>query len=337
MEHGFNTNVDLLRATRPRWLERAPQNKWDDVLSFKPRPQGLREGTPEEKPPWWRLGKKYEEVLADPGYVNDLIETAPEPEDEREELRRVLWENFAFLDGLYAYYAANMNENWDVSQPIPGMISHTGDEEEVEDESKKMMMTGLWRILKECKLAFGDVNAKLHMAVYDRVHMQGRQRIASLMLEDPSYSVAQVDPHHRNTEVTFYSFVETLIRAAYLKMGQSGSVSGRLEALFSEHLRPFALKKQTNKNSVDFYNRGVQAILTDSATEPRCVCVLCEQMCRCSMKRGIPLCVCVCVRVCVCVCVCVCVSACLCVCVRVRVCVCIYVCARDWHSRHQFA
>jgi type IV secretory pathway VirB3-like protein len=52
-------------------------------------------------------------------------------------------------------------------------------------------------------------------------------------------------------------------------------------------------------------------------------------MCRCSMNRGIPLCVCVC-RACVCARVCVCVSACLrvCVCVRVCACACVFVCAR---------
>ena len=59
MEHGFQTNVDLLRACRPRWLERGSQNKWDDVLTFKPRPAKNRNDEPEEKPPWWRLGKKY--------------------------------------------------------------------------------------------------------------------------------------------------------------------------------------------------------------------------------------------------------------------------------------
>lgn len=30
--------------------------------------------SPEAKPPWWRLGKRYEELLEDPGHVNDLIE-----------------------------------------------------------------------------------------------------------------------------------------------------------------------------------------------------------------------------------------------------------------------
>jgi hypothetical protein len=286
MEHGFNTNVDLLRASRPRWLERGPQNKWDDVLSFKPRPQKEREGTPEEKPPWWRLGKRYEEIVSDPGYVNDLIETAPDPEDEREELRRVIWENYLFLDVLYAYYATDMNETWDFSQPIPGMISHTGDEEEEEGESQIMHMPGFWRILKECKLAYGDVKVKMHLAVYDRVHFQGQQRTASLMREDPTYSLASGDPHNRSTEVTFYSFVETLIRAAYLKMVSSGSVSGRLDALFSDYIRPSALKKQTNRHFLDFHNRAVLASLTDPATEPRCTCT-CVRACVSCTGHGV--------------------------------------------------
>ena len=269
MEHGFQTNVDLLRASRPRWLERGVQNKWDDVLTFKPRPARERTGTPEERPPRWRLGKRYEEILSDPGYVNDLIETSPEPEDEREEVRRVIWENYNYLDVLYAYYAADLNENWDLSQPVPGMVKHDGDEEEIDEGRKVLLMPGLWRILKECKMVFGDVKSKMHLAVYNRVHARGLTRIAEKTREDSSFDVALTDPHLRLQEVSFYSLVETLIRAAYLKIHTVGSVSQRFEALLSEHLHPFALKKQKGKDYLDFRNPAVQDIFTQTSVEPR--------------------------------------------------------------------
>lgn len=269
MEHGFQTNIDLLRASRPRWLERGSQNKWDDVLTFKPRPVRTRTGTPEEKPPWYRLGVKFEEVLADPGYVNDLLETCPDPEEEREELRRVIWENHNYLDVLYAYYAADLNETWDVEKPVPGMIKHTGDEEEEEDDTKMLQMKGLMRILKDCKIPIGDVKVKLPLAVFDRVHVQGHLLTAAKMKQDPNYAVSDVDPHQSSSSVAFYSFIETLIRCAYLKQTSQIGVYKRFEALMTEHIREFALKKQTKKDYLDFRNVAVQACFGDATISGR--------------------------------------------------------------------
>jgi len=269
MEHGFQTNIDLLRATRPRWVERGAQNKWDDVLTFKPRPVRTRTGTPEEKPPWYRLGAKFEEVLADPGYVNDLLETCPDPEEEREELRRVIWENHNYLDVLYAYYAADLNETWDLDKPVPNMIKHTGDEEEEEDDSTMLRMKGLMRILKDCKIPIGDVKVKLPLAVFDRVHLQGHLLTATKVKEDPGYTIADVDPHQASSAVSFYSFIETLIRCANLKLTTYSGVFKRFEALMTEHIREFALKKQSKKEYLDFRNGAVQACLGDETTSGR--------------------------------------------------------------------
>lgn len=269
MEHGFQTNIDLLRASRPRWLERNAQNKWDDVLTFKPRPVRTRTGTPEEKPPWYRLGTKFEEVLADPGYVNDLIETCPDPEEEREELRRVIWENHNYLDVLYAYYASDLNETWDVEKPVPGMIQHTGDEEEEEEELKMLQMKGLMRILKDCKIPIGDVKVKLPLAVFDRVHVQGHLLTATRLKQDPNYTVTEVDPHQASSTISFYSFIETLIRCAYLKCTSHSGVFKRLEALMADHIKEFALKKQTKKEYLDFRNAAVQACYGDETISHR--------------------------------------------------------------------
>lgn len=52
MEHGFNTNVDMLRANRQRVVERAETNKWDSVLTFKPKPPKQRNESLEDKPAW---------------------------------------------------------------------------------------------------------------------------------------------------------------------------------------------------------------------------------------------------------------------------------------------
>jgi len=196
-----------------------------------------------------------------------LIDTSPEPEDEREEMRRVVYENYNYLDVLYGYYAADMNETWDIAQPIPDMVVHTGDEEEKDDKSKTMIMVGLWRILKECKMVIGDVKVKMPLAVFNRVHVQGQQRVAAMLKKDSSYDVANFDPHYRKSEIGFYIFIETIIRCAYLKMNASGSVSQRLEALFQDHIHPFALKKQTKRDVLDFRSPGVQECLTDPVTE----------------------------------------------------------------------
>ena len=275
MEHGFQTNVDLLRASRPRWLERKVPNKWDDVLTFKPRTIRERAPSTDQKPPWWRLGKKYEELLSDPGYVVDLLETSPDPEEECEEVRRVLWENFKLLDAVYAYYAAELNETWDIKElptlheVIRNMVVHDGDETGEENADEMMTMPGLWRIFKDCRMVVSDVKTKMPLAVFNRVYVLGKARLAEAKKEDHTYDPVNIDPHDRRPKVSFYSFVETLMRCAYLKMANSGSFSQRLEALLEEHIKPFALQKQSKKEYLDFKNDSVVKYLTDPAVEPR--------------------------------------------------------------------
>lgn len=274
MEHGFQTNVELMRANRPRWLERSKKSKWHDVLSFKPRPVRSRGDTPGEKPPWWRLGAKFEALVKDGGddglgYLNDLLEIEAEPEEEREEIRRVIWENNDFLDHLYAYYARDMNETWDASKPIEGMIKHTGDETEVEDRNSVMRMPGLWRIVKDCKMAMGDVKVKMHAAVFNRVHARGNLRLELMKKADASFDLRDSDPHDRCVEISFYSFVETLIRSAHLKMQGSGTLSQRFEALMKDHIRSLAMKKQVKRDYLDFRNKDVQACLLEPVREQR--------------------------------------------------------------------
>ncbi len=76
MEQGFQTNVDMLRAQRRRLVERPLPNKWEDVLSFKPKTMVVRPPSPEDKPPWHRLGPVFEEIVAEPVcHIKDLIES----------------------------------------------------------------------------------------------------------------------------------------------------------------------------------------------------------------------------------------------------------------------
>jgi len=76
MEQGFQTNVDMLRAQRRRLVERSLPNKWEDVLSFKPKTMVVRPPSPEDKPPWHRLGPVFEEIVAEPVcHIKDLLES----------------------------------------------------------------------------------------------------------------------------------------------------------------------------------------------------------------------------------------------------------------------
>lgn len=92
-----------------------------------------------------------------------------------------------------------------------------------------------WRILKECKIAMGNVKVKMPVAVFDRVHVQGKRRTAR-MQQDSSFDMTAVDPHNRNMPVVFYDLVETLIRIGMLKL--QGSLSSRFEGLIKDFLRP---------------------------------------------------------------------------------------------------
>jgi hypothetical protein len=61
-EVGFQTNVDMIRSVRNRWEGGQPADKWDDVLSFKPRSTAAA-GLQAQRPLWWRLGPLYEALL----------------------------------------------------------------------------------------------------------------------------------------------------------------------------------------------------------------------------------------------------------------------------------
>lgn len=266
MEHGFKTNVDMLRANRPRWVERGEKSKWDDVITFKPKPARQRTASPEAKPPWWRLGKRYEELLEDPGHVNDLIEVQADPAEERLEIRRIIWENQNYLNILFAYYKNDMNENWDPEQPIPGMTEHDGNEE---DKGEAMLMEAFWRILKECKICYGDVKNKMPVAVFDRVVLLGRNRMAEMEREDAHYDVKDSHPHWRKNRISYYALVETLIRVAYIRVRDAHSVSSRLAVLVKEMLMPCAMLKQTDRFFLDFRSPAVQQVVWEATTEGR--------------------------------------------------------------------
>ena len=83
MEQGFQTNVDMLRAQRKRLFDRPVVSKWDDVLSFKPKVIVERPPSPEDKPPWYRLGPIFEELLTEPVcHMRDLLEASQNPLNE---------------------------------------------------------------------------------------------------------------------------------------------------------------------------------------------------------------------------------------------------------------
>ena len=93
LTHRVQTNIDLLRASRARCVERPPQSRWNGILSFKAGSKQQRSRAPEEQDPWKRLGAKYEELLSDPGYIHDLLHDrgADFIEEQRAEFRRIIF------------------------------------------------------------------------------------------------------------------------------------------------------------------------------------------------------------------------------------------------------
>ena len=61
-EMGFQTNLDMIRSVRNRWEGGPAPDKWDDVLSFKPR-DARSTALQAQRPLWWRLGPLYEALL----------------------------------------------------------------------------------------------------------------------------------------------------------------------------------------------------------------------------------------------------------------------------------
>lgn len=248
MEHGFQTNVDMLRTQRHKWNDRETASKWDDVLTFRPRAPRLRPPSPDEKPPWWRLGPWYEELLDDPGHLVDHLGDQGEADTNVMEIRRLIYENLEFLDKIYAYYRDDLNDNFGSDQSVPGAMKHDGHEDSASESP--MRLNGWRRLLKECKIAFGDVKQKLPVAVFDRVAVTGRLYNHNRLSANPSYEIAVIDPHGDDIRIGYYEFIEALIRSSSLKL--RGTRSGCFEMLINEYLKPFAMRKQTDKSFLDY-------------------------------------------------------------------------------------
>ena len=260
MEQGFQTNVDMLRGQRRRLVERPASNKWEDVLSFKPKAAADRPPSPDDKPPWYRLGPVFEEILAEPCcYIRDLLEQQQDAEHEAMEVRRVIYENLGYLNQLFAYYKQDLNQSQSAEEIIENQVEHDG--HDPCDEEEPMPLYCFWRILKECKIAMGNVKVKMPVAVFDRVHVQGKRRTAR-MQQDASFDMTAIDPHDRNLPVVFYDLVETLIRIGMLKL--QGTLSNRFEGLIKDFLRPFAMRKQVEKGYLEFRTEEVQQVCADA-------------------------------------------------------------------------
>ncbi len=84
---------------------------------------------------------------------------------------------------------------------------------------------------------------------------------------DPSYEVINMDPHEQDIQLDYYDFIEALIRGAHLKL--QGSLSDRFETLVKEYLRPFAMRKTTDKNLIEFRHASVQEYFKDEVVQGR--------------------------------------------------------------------
>eukprot|EP00960_Hanusia_phi_P074599 768272-Hanusia_phi.AAC.18 len=257
MEHGFQTNVDMLRSNRNRHVERPKTNKWDEGLVFKPQQrQAETKLKALEKPPWYRLGPLFEQLIDNPGFLSDLTEADADPEAEKMELRRIIYQHLPFFNLIYNYYSSDLNET--VSSDQSSMIEIEFDGHEMSGNKRKLKLKGFWRILKECKIAVGNARSKMPVAVFDRIWIQGNQRMAVLN-KDATYDVSTEDPHDPEHKMTFYDFLEAIIRAASLKL--NGTVSSRFENLLKDFLKPFAMRKQTEKAFLELRSEAVKGVL----------------------------------------------------------------------------
>jgi hypothetical protein len=266
MEHGFQTNVDMLRTQRHKWNERELPNKWDDVLTFKPRAPRLRPPSPEEKPPWWRLGPWYEELLDDPGHLVDFLgDKGGDVDEEVMEVRRIIYENLELLDAVYAYYRDDLNDTFTADQAVPGAIKHHGHEDVGSEPGMKL--SGWWRMLKECKVVYGDVKQKLPVALFDRIAVTGKLYHHNMLAASSDYEIAAVDPHSPTIRLGFYEFLEALVRASSVKL--NGTRSGCFEIIIKEYIKPFAMRKQTDKSFLDFRLPAITGYFEQKVTASR--------------------------------------------------------------------
>jgi len=251
MEHGFQTNMEMLRAYRNRHVVRPEYSKWDDVLTFKPKPPAVRPPSPHTKPAWYRLGPLFEELLGSeeeggPHYLEDLISAQADPEHEREGLRRVLYTHMDFLSAMYEYYRNDQADGReDADEPFPAAL-HTGHVEN-DDDPDIMKLSGFWRILKESVIASGGVKVKQPVAVFDRVHALGQRRLAKLTSADPNFDISASNPHHREMPVPYYNLIETLIRTANIKVLAGHGIADKFESLIREYLLPGTMHENADK------------------------------------------------------------------------------------------
>lgn len=182
-----------------------------------------------------------------------------DPDGQSLELRRIIYEQMDYLDRVYTYYRDDLNDNFNPDQPIPGTFKHDGHESHPRESL--LRLNGLWRLLKECKVAYGDVKTKLPIAAFNRIVVQGKRRMTTLAEHNSAVEVADMDPHERDIEINFYDWIETLIRSAHVKL--QGPISVRFESLIKEYLRPFAMRKQTDKSFMDFRSVQVQDYLKE--------------------------------------------------------------------------
>jgi len=108
MELGFQVNVQMLRSVRVRGTRRPEANKWDDVLTFKPKPPPERPPSPTSKHSWYRLGPAYEELVGceaeGPALLGDLFAALPDEDATaaRDDLRHVIYDKMDFISELCA-------------------------------------------------------------------------------------------------------------------------------------------------------------------------------------------------------------------------------------------
>jgi hypothetical protein len=285
MELGFQTNLDMLRAVRHRWVNDQVDDEWEDVVSFQPKEQKMLVSAHLFKPPWWRLGPLYEALVQDPSetegrdkhaFLNDLLADAADPHQQRMELRRILYQNMEFLDTVYEYYRLEMLDDWPPDRRLDTQVDHDGHDSDpctfpfgATPIPQPLQLRALVRLLKDCGVVNGDVRARMLAAAVGRIHLQGRRRVARLCRLVQDYEAEAEDPHDPAAPVDFYDMVETLVRVAAAHGRLAGPPAQRFEALLRRFLRPGAMRRTGDKGLAEFRSPAVQGVLREPAMAAR--------------------------------------------------------------------
>ena len=135
--------------------------------------------------------------------------------------------------------------------------------------TQPMPLRALIRLLKDGGIIYGDARSRMLAAAVDRIHLQGRRRVARMKWLVTDYEAEAQDPHDAAAAVDFYDMIETLVRVASSHGRLSGTLAQRFDTMLRRYLRPGAMRKTGDKSLAEFRSPAVQAALREPAMAAR--------------------------------------------------------------------